>query len=57
VTSLIVLENLTLGGRGKIRVGREVRRQGTVILYLTGLFYNTLNAPGYIRAKPISPRA
>jgi hypothetical protein len=40
-----------------MRMGREVRRQGAVILYLTGLFYIPLNAPGYIRAKPISPRA
>jgi hypothetical protein len=36
---------------------REMRRQGAVILYLTGLFYILLNAPGYIRAKPINPRA
>jgi hypothetical protein len=38
-------------------MGREVRRHGAVILYLTGLFYIPLNAPGYIRAKPISLRA
>jgi hypothetical protein len=51
------LEDLTLGGRGKNESGREVRRQGAAILYLTGLFYIPLNAPRYIRAKPISPRA
>jgi hypothetical protein len=34
----------------------EVRRQGAAILYLIGLFYIPLNASGYIRAKPISPR-
>jgi hypothetical protein len=39
------------------RMRREVRRQGAAILYLTGLFYIPLNAPGYIRAKPINPRA
>jgi hypothetical protein len=36
---------------------REVRRQEAAILYLTELFYISLNAPGYITAKPISPRA
>jgi hypothetical protein len=41
----------------KIKMGREVRRQGVAILYLTGLFYIPLNTSGYIRAKPISPRA
>jgi hypothetical protein len=40
-----------------MRNRREVRRQGAAILYLTGLFYISLNTPGYIRAKPISPRA
>jgi hypothetical protein len=40
-----------------MRMGREVRRQGASILYITGLFYIPLNAPEYIRAKPISPRA
>jgi hypothetical protein len=35
----------------------EVRRPGAAILYLIGLFYIPLNTLGYIRAKPISPRA
>jgi hypothetical protein len=43
--------------KDKMKNGREVRRQGAAILYLTGLFYIPLNAPGYIRAKPISPTA
>jgi hypothetical protein len=41
-----------------MRIGRERRGgKGAVILYITGLFYILLNAPGYIRAKPISLRA
>jgi hypothetical protein len=40
-----------------MRNEREVRSKGAAILYITGLFYISLNAPGYIRAKPRSPRA
>jgi hypothetical protein len=50
------VENETLGRRGEWRSGREVRRQGAAILYLTGLFYIPLNAPGYIRAKLWHPK-
>jgi hypothetical protein len=40
-------EELTLGGRGKERMGREVREMGAPSSYLTGLLHNPRFAPGY----------
>jgi hypothetical protein len=51
------LEDLTFGGREENESGRAVRRQGGCQPLFNRLFYIPLNAPGYIRAKSISPRA
>jgi hypothetical protein len=51
------LEDLTLGGREENESERAVRRQGGCQPLFNRLFYISLNVPGYIRAKSISPRA